>query len=249
MNPAEYERMYELEDGYWWFVSRRNLVMRLVHSLSLPPDALIVDVGCGTGATACELGKYGKVVCVDLSPIALDLSGRRGLNQLMQASADALPIADNSADLIVALDLLEHMDNDVKGLREFRRVLKPHGSLIVTVPAFSFLWSEHDEALMHQRRYSLREITHRIRRAGLKVEIANYALFFLFPIAVVMRLLKRKSDPKDPPETNLRPLPSLINSGLVLLQQMESALARLLPLPWGLSAVVVAAKPDAQTGK
>ena len=132
MSPAEYERMYRYEDHYWWFVSRRELVDSLVRRLPLPHQAIIVDVGCGTGATAMQLRRYGTVIGVDISLLALSWSRQRGLNNLLLAAAERLPIAPESVDVIVATDILEHLDDDVAVLKEFYRALKPGGYVVIT---------------------------------------------------------------------------------------------------------------------
>ncbi|MCL6476530.1 MAG: class I SAM-dependent methyltransferase [Firmicutes bacterium] len=242
MNPAEYERMYRYEDHYWWFVSRRELVDSLVRRLPLAPDAVIIDVGCGTGATAVQLRNYGRVIGVDISPLALAWSRQRGLSDLLLAAAERLPIARESVDVIVATDILEHLDDDVAVLREFHRTLKPGGFVVVTVPAYSILWSEHDLALMHRRRYVARVLAHRSRAAGFEIVRLTYALFFLFPFALVMRLLKRRPPPGKEPEAQLPPLPPWLNHLLIRFQRFETAMLAHMRFPWGVSVVAVLRK-------
>lgn len=243
MNPAEYERMYRYEDHYWWFVSRRELVASLVDRLQLSRPAMIVDVGCGTGATAVLLQQYGTVIGVDISPLALSWSRRRGLNNLLLAAAERLPIAFQSVDVVVATDILEHLDDDVAVLREFHRVLKPGGYVVVTVPAYSILWSEHDLALMHRRRYVARALAKRAQMSGFEIGRLTYALFFLFPLALVMRLLKRIPPPNKQPEAQLPPLPNWLNRFLIRFQRIETALLHYCRFPWGVSVVAVLRKP------
>lgn len=243
MNPAEYERMYRYENHYWWFVSRRELVESLIARLPLSPSPVIVDVGCGTGATAALLQRYGMVVGVDISPLALGWSRLRGLKNLLLCSAETLPIVSDSVDVIVATDILEHMDDDVAVLREFHRVLKPGGYVVVTVPAYSILWSEHDLALMHRRRYVARTLGRRCRLAGFEVMRLTYALFFLFPLALVMRLLKRRAPQNKEPEAQLPPIPNWLNRFLIRFQRFETGLLKHCSFPWGVSVVAVLRKP------
>ncbi|MGC8783457.1 MAG: class I SAM-dependent methyltransferase [Armatimonadota bacterium] len=243
MSPAEYERMYRYEDHYWWFVSRRELVDSLVRRLPLPHQAIIVDVGCGTGATAMQLRRYGTVIGVDISLLALSWSRQRGLNNLLLAAAERLPIAPESVDVIVATDILEHLDDDVAVLKEFYRALKPGGYVVITVPAYSILWSEHDLALMHRRRYVARVLAKRSHAAGFKITRLTYALFFLFPLALVMRLLKRRPTPGKEPEAQLPPLPAWLNRLLIHVQRIETAMLSYLRFPWGVSVVAVLRKP------
>jgi SAM-dependent methyltransferase len=243
MNPAEYERMYRLEDDYWWFVSRRELVDALIHHLCLPVNPVIVDVGCGTGATAALLCKHGSVIGVDVSPLALTWCRKRGLHNLLLAAAERLPIATGSVDVIVATDLLEHLDDDVAVLHEFYRALKPGGYVVVTVPAYRILWSEHDLALMHRRRYVASVLAQRCRAAGFEIVRLTYALFFLFPLALVMRFFKRNPPPGKQPEAQLPPLPLWLNRLLIRFQRIETALLARLRFPWGVSVVAVLRKP------
>lgn len=243
MNPVEYERMYRYEDHYWWFVSRRELVDALIRQLPLSPNPLIVDVGCGTGATAALLQKYGMVIGVDISPLALSWSRQRGLNNLLLAAAERLPIAHESADVVVATDILEHLDDDVAVLKEFYRTLKPGGYVVVTVPAYSILWSEHDLALMHRRRYVAHTLAQRSRSVGFEIVRLTYALFFLFPLALAMRLLKRRPPPGKEPEAQLPPLPEWLNRFLIRFQRIETSLLTHLRFPWGVSVVAVLRKP------
>ncbi len=244
MNPAEYERMYRYEDHYWWFVSRRELVDALVRQLPLPPRPVIVDVGCGTGATAVQLQRYGMVLAVDISPLALSWSRQRGLEALLLAAAERLPLLTESVDVIVATDILEHLDDDVAVLREFHRVLKPGGHVVVTVPAYRILWSEHDLALMHRRRYVASVLAKRARMAGFEVTRLTYALFFLFPLALVMRLLKRRPAPDREPQAQLPALPEWLNRFLLRIQRVETALLKYVRFPWGVSVVAVLRKGD-----
>ncbi|MCS6829397.1 MAG: class I SAM-dependent methyltransferase [Armatimonadota bacterium] len=243
MNPAEYERMYHYEHHYWWFVSRRELVDWLVRRLPLPLHPVIVDVGCGTGATAVQLQQYGMVIGVDISPLALSWSRKRGLDNLLLAAAERLPLAKESVDVIVATDILEHLDDDIAVLAEFYRTLKPGGYVVVTVPAYSILWSEHDLALMHRRRYVAGVLAKRSRIAGFEVVRLTYALFFLFPLALVMRLLKRTPPPNKEPEAQLPPLPEWLNRFLIRFQRIETAMLAHLRFPWGVSVVAVLRKP------
>src|SRR5437588_5414835 len=146
MNADEYERMFRLEDSYWWFVGRHDLVLTTLRNRfgARPERKLtILDIGCGTGAMSRKLqdGEWGDVVSADFSPLALSFSKRRGLCRLCASDAMRLPFRDNSFDLIVALDILEHVSDDAAALKEFHRVLKPGGTIVATVPAYQSLWS------------------------------------------------------------------------------------------------------------
>jgi SAM-dependent methyltransferase len=244
MNPAEYERMFANENHNWWFVSRRELVIDLVERLPSKGTPLILDIGCGTGATAAALTRFGRVVGLDFSPLALRACSQRGLAELLRSGAESIPLASECADLIVATDILEHIENDVAALREFHRVLKPGGHAVITVPAYQFLWSEHDVALMHKRRYVSWQLAERCRRAGFRQVRLGHALCLLFPLALG-RLLNRWGDPGKVPEAQIQSLPQWLNTGLVRLQRFETALSHRIRLPWGLSVVAVIQRPCA----
>src|SRR5689334_1528617 len=141
MNSEEYERMYRLEDTYWWFVGRHHLVQTFLREkYGDRTDLRILDIGCGTGAMSRKLAAHGTVTSADFSPLALDFSRRRGITQLCAADAMRLPFRERSFDVIVALDILEHLPDDQAALSEFQRVLKPGGRVIATVPAYKSLW-------------------------------------------------------------------------------------------------------------
>lgn len=242
MKSEEYERMYHLEDSYWWFVGRHHLVLTFLQTLYRSERNLaILDIGCGTGAMSQKLANWGTVISADFSPFALSFSRRRGIHCLCAADAMRLPFRNNSFDLIVALDILEHLSDDDAALCEFQRVLKPGGHVIVTVPAYRGLWSGHDEALMHFRRYVAREIRDRFAAAGFQIQKLSYAMTFLFPVVWLVRKLSalRAGEPK----ASLVPVPRSINRLLVSLLTLENALIRRLNLPFGVTVFCLARRP------
>lgn len=242
MHAPEYERMYKIEDRDWWFVSRRELVISHLRRCLRVKNPVILDIGCGTGATAKLLKEHGDVVGIDFSQLALTACEKRGIDHLVQGSATSIPLADNSVDVIVATDILEHLDGDEAALAEFQRILKPGGMAIISVPAYQFLWSDHDEALMHKRRYTSKLLADRIKKAGLASRYHGYALSLLFPLAL-MRLIKKKSKKNEVPEAQHVDLPEWTNQCLIRFQRLENLLFRWGSLPWGLSVISVVEKP------
>ncbi len=194
MRPSELAKMFELEDTYWWFVARRELVFLLLRHRFRPPvdrRPVLLDIGCGTGATLGGLAAFGDVTGVDFSLDALRFCRQRGQRTLVRARGEVLPFAEGAADVITALDLLEHIPDDAAAAKEFARVLRPGGLLIITVPACPMLWSEHDEALDHLRRYRGPELRRLLEQAGLTLERFSPCItFLLLPIAV-LRILQR----------------------------------------------------------
>ncbi|MFN8218942.1 MAG: methyltransferase domain-containing protein [Fimbriimonadales bacterium] len=242
MNPSEYERMYSLEDRYWWFVARRRLALGLLRRFAAR-GGTVLDLGCGTGVVLGELGETGPAVGLDMSPLALGFCRQRGLNGLVLGDGQYLPFARDSFDGLIGLDIFEHIPDDELAFRESFRVLKPGGVLVLSVPAFMSLWGPHDIALMHFRRYRLREAVSRLRKAGFRIEKASYSIFFLFPLVVIVRFFEKRR--KGEAKANLVPVPDWANRLLIALQDLEAKLIHAISLPWGSSVVVVARKPDA----
>jgi len=250
MRASELEKMFHLEDTYWWFVARRIMVRDLLaqhlrRSGARPaPRIRILDVGCGTGATLKVLAQSGAVTGLDSSRAALDYSRQRGRWQLALARGEELPIASGSLDVIVALDLLEHIADDGAAAAEFARALRPGGLLLVTVPALSWLWSQHDEALDHLRRYQAARLRHILEQAGFHIERLSPLIFLLLaPIAVlrwVQRLLPRRN---AQPETAFIVPPRPVNWLLTAIVWLENQWALRWNLPAGVSLMAVARKP------
>jgi SAM-dependent methyltransferase len=242
--------MFKLEDTYWWFVARRRLVRDLLSRYRPAPapgaasDRLrILDVGCGTGATLYVLDQLGAVIGMDSSRDALSLSRRRGRYQLVRAQGEALPVPSGSVDVITALDLLEHIPDDAAAVTEFTRALRPGGVLLVTVPALPWLWSEHDEALDHLRRYPAMRLRALLQGAGLEIQRLSPVIGCLLPPIALLRLLQRlRRRPHGSPETAFIVPPTPINLLLIGLLWLENRWVLRWNLPIGVSLLAVARK-------
>ncbi len=248
MNTAEYERMYHLEDSYWWYVGRHRLVESILRSRFGAPNPLaisertILDVGCGTGAMSVRLKKWGKLVSADFSPLALQFSRRRGLESLVRADAMKLPLGTGQFDVLIAMDMLEHLPDDKAALDEFHRVLKPGGMLIATVPAYPHLWSEHDVAAMHFRRYLRPELLRRVSDAGFKIEKLSHTMTTLYPIVAVQRRLSARKPMGKEAKTSIPLFPAPVNYGLKQLVSVENVFAQRLNFPFGVTLLTIAKK-------
>ena len=193
MEFSEYEKMRSLEENNWWYVGRRDLVLSFIAQIRngfFRGPLRILDAGCGTGINLKHLQGYGYAEGLDISKEALRISSERGLSSLTCGSIDRLPYKGSVFDIILALDVLEHMEDDLSAIKELFRVLRPDGFLIITVPAFQFLWTNHDLAVHHKRRYVLSELLSALQLGGFKIEKATYWNFFLFPPVAMMRLIK-----------------------------------------------------------
>lgn len=242
MEIAEYEKMYKFEEKYWWWVGKREIVKDILDRLNLN-STNILDTGCGTGFNLNYLKDYGNVVGLDFSKDALNFCKMRGNKNLVQANAEQVPFKGDMFDLIVTLDLLEHLD-DNKTLKEFYMALKSTGYLIVTVPAFEFLWSEHDEALHHKRRYNKAQLRDILELNGFIIENISYWNFFLFLPIVAMRLIKRRMKSEEI-ETDVKELPPIINRFLASILRIENhIISHSVNLPFGVSIVCVCKKSE-----
>jgi SAM-dependent methyltransferase len=247
--PREMERhtyaiMYEVEGSHWWFAGRRRILESFVRSIvadlnlgGRPPR--ILDVGCGTGANLEMLAQFGETEGVDVSEDALAFCRARGLDRVKLGAAERLPYADASFDLVTALDVVEHLDDDAAGLSEMRRVLRPGGRALLFVPAFMWLWGVQDDVSHHRRRYTLPQLTGRVGAAGFAVERATYANATFFAPILAGRLLMRATGARPASENNINV--SALNGVLGRLFGAERFwLRRGLNFPFGVSAVCVA---------
>jgi SAM-dependent methyltransferase len=244
MDPHEHERLARFEEWYWWHRGRRAVVRGLL-ARHAPRAARILDVGCGSGATTLSLRRFGSIVGVDLGPHALRLARARGL-AVARASAARLPARPGAFDLVVALDVLEHLDDDVAAAREILAALRPGGVLLATVPAYPWLWSAHDEALHHRRRYRRRELVAALECAGFEVALCAYAMGSILPAAIVVRLYERwiRRAPARR-ESGYIVVPAPVNALLAWITGAGSWLPPWARLPFGLSLAALARRPAA----
>jgi SAM-dependent methyltransferase len=188
MDAGVYRQLFELEDTHWWFAGRRRVVAKLLESIPLPPDPVILDAGCGTGRNLIELRELGEATGIDPAPEAVELCRERGLS-VTEAPANSIPLPGDSFDLAVMLDVLEHIEDEQEALTEIGRVTRPGGALLITVPAYEFLWSSHDESHHHFRRYTRRRLLDSLRAGGWRAErLTFFNSTLLAPIATVRKL-------------------------------------------------------------
>ena len=245
----EYEELYHrLETRQWWFRTRREIVRDLV--LETHPDRTgrILEIGCSGGLLMEQLRAdgYRQVTGIDLSADAVDLCRRKGIPDAHVMDAQQPAFADAQFEVITASDVLEHLADEAGALREWFRILKPGGVLIVFVPAFQLLWSEHDEANKHFRRYRRAELRDRLAAQGFRVERASYWNVALFPAVALVRLARRARphNERAAQEGDLFEPPRLVNMTLTGLLRIENwVMRRGVNFPFGVSAMAVARKP------
>lgn len=228
--------MHAVETSHFWFVGTRRVVMSTLRKAlgGAVAGARVLDVGCGTGYTLTCLPEGVRAVGLDLSRASATFAKERAPSAtIVRAKAGELPFADASFDAVLALDVLEHLDDDLGAAREIARVLRPGAPAVIAVPAMQFLWSDHDVALDHKRRYRLSEIVSVLERAGLRVEVSTYYNTLLFPLIALATLMGRRGEGVQTPAA---PLNSLLTSIL----GAERFLVPRFRLPVGVSCLVVA---------
>lgn len=190
-NRTSYDVESKVESFHWWFVVRRKLLKSILSSVRVQRNSLTLDIGCGTGSNLSALVSAGlDTIGLDRSIHALHLVRNKGRFPLLAGDLTHLPIKGNSVGLIIAMDIFEHLEDDTHGINESYRVLKEDGLLILTVPAFRFLWGVQDRVTGHKRRYTRNEIVNRLKEVGFDILKSSYFNFFLFfPILFARRTI------------------------------------------------------------
>lgn len=245
MEHGNYQDIAEMEEHNWWYCSRRELFAGMLRSFKTPVRVAL-DIGCGVGANYRILRHAAeRVIGVDPASEAYVLAGKKGYDQVFQASAEQLPLPDASVDLILCADVLEHVD-DVATLRELFRVLVPGGTLLLSVPAFPSLWNANDIYSQHRRRYTKSACYTALRAPGFVVSRSTFwnALFFL-PVWCVARWQQWRPVAKEQLQNNLSFLPRWLDRVLLRLLCLENAwILRGHHFPFGVTLVVSAKKPS-----
>lgn len=234
----------KLESSYWWWVGRRAIIASVMRRhFGGRNDLEILDWGCGPGGNFPVLTPYGKVLGVDASPEALRFCREAGHTSVRPAGTVAEFMAaypERNYDLITVFDVVEHIAGDVQFLRELQSLLKPGGQLLITVPAYQFLWSELDVAVSHVRRYTRGQITRTVRSAGYEVVRASYFISIMAPLIIVFRLLGHLTGRSKKKQFSFVEFPPLINRLFISTIRLEAKLLRWINLPFGTSLIVLA---------
>jgi SAM-dependent methyltransferase len=231
---------HRAEDRHWWYRGRRKVLARVLAELNLPHAARILDAGCGSGRNMVELARLGTVTGVELSGTSVTLARERAVGEVIEGSVLDMPFETDSFDLAVSLDVIEHLDQHLEALRELRRVVAPGGALLVTVPAYGWLWSGHDEINHHFRRYTRRSLQGVAQQAGWQQARTTYFNSLLLPVAIVLRALERLNTKTTESSLDLWVPPEPVNRLLELPLDLEAALiGRGGRIPAGLSLLAV----------
>ena len=244
MDRAVFDRMAELDQQHWWFTARRRILAEVIRRIVRPPAAArILELGCGTGHNLDMLGAFGRVEASELDDHARELATQRlGRTVKKVALPDLSKFPADSYDMIALLDVLEHVPDDKGSLAAIFTRFKPGGDLLLTVPANPWMWSAHDEAHHHHRRYRKREIAALARAAGYEIDLLSPFNTMLFPLIAGVRVLNklRGHDSAD----DALPAPP-VNRALDRLFGVEAGLIGRLPFPFGVSLIAVLRRPEA----
>jgi SAM-dependent methyltransferase len=249
MEKEEYEIMFNVEDDHWWYIGLRDIVFSSIDEFSHKKDNLrILDAGCGTGKNL-EMCKDYNVYGIDFSEEAIKFCKLRKINNLVIGSICDVPFKKHLFDIVISLDVICNVEtkDDLKALRELYRIMNNNGILVLNLGAYNFLRSKHDQAVHIKHRYTFKELKNKIEKAGCKIEIISYRNIFLFPVAILKRIVDKLilvvSLNKRNVRSDLKPVPSWLNKLFLGILSFENKiiLSRL-KFPFGLSIYCVARK-------
>ncbi len=243
MDARYYDTYARVEDAHWWFAARRRILARVLDGLPLGPGARVLEVGCATGGNLPLLARYGTLDAVEMDAGAARVARARGVGRVRQGwLPDHMPPAP-PYHLVALLDVLEHIPDDRAALAALYGHVQPGGWLVLTVPAYMFLWSPHDEVNHHQRRYRRGALVARVEEVGFRVQHATYFNTLLFP-AVAGARLAGKLRPPGTPVSDVDTIPAApVNALLRRIFAAEGFVVPHLRLPFGVSILVVAQRP------
>jgi len=237
-------RTHELEEQHWWYRGRRRILAELLRGVTLEPGAEILDAGCGSGRNMVDFARLGPVTVAEISDASVARARERGIGEVVQCSITELPFADGRFELAFCLDVIEHIEDHLRAMRELYRVVAPGGTLVVMVPAYQWLWSEHDVINHHERRYNTRTLRTAAAQAGWRQLRTTYFNGLLLPVAIIHRRLTRRSQFVGEPVSDLHRTPEPFNT---VLEWPLAAEARVIGMggriPVGLSLATVFSKP------
>jgi SAM-dependent methyltransferase len=242
VEAAEYSNIFQNETSHFYYRAMHSLILRLIRKYQPARKLTILDAGCGTGLLATKLSSLGTVEAIDFSPLAVSFCKERGINAVL-ASVTQLPFADDTFDTVVSSDVLYHLavQSDMQALAEMARVLKPGGSLVMRVPAVSWLRSSHDRHVHTRERYDRKSLCEKITASGLVIEKISYVGLVLFPFAWVRHCLQKRVS--DSSSSAVKPIAPAMNRLFYVLLSLENWIVRYLALPYGIGLVAVGRKP------
>jgi len=243
VKKTEYTNMAEREQSYWWHLGRLRIIQTYIRGLKGNKKSFIImNIGCGTGGTIDMLEQFGVTDNVDISDDAIAYMKLRGYKRLTKVEGLEVPFKDKTYDLVGAFDVLEHIDDHVGALKEWKRVLKDDGAILITVPAYQWLWSDHDVSLHHKRRYTTKLLEQAAHEAGLTVHKKSYAIVFSLPLVVGFRFINKVLGRKTDSETSYVNVPNWVNTAFTKLLYAEAKAHKFMPFPAGTTVIGVLRK-------
>lgn len=238
-----YHINYELETSYWWFVARNKIVLSLLKRFaSLNKGETVLDVGCGTGGFASLLASQYDVLCLDTSPLAIEYCRKRGLDKVFLMPLQDFSSENYSVRAIFFLDVIEHIDDDYSVVARAHEILSSKGYLIVTVPAYRWLWSRHDEIHMHKRRYTKRQLKELLSAFDFDIKFISYFNSFLFLPAAIKRFFEKNRNEEE--VQPVEPVSETTNKILERIFLLEKHILPIFRFPFGLSIIAIAQKSN-----
>ncbi|MBF0105401.1 MAG: class I SAM-dependent methyltransferase [Deltaproteobacteria bacterium] len=242
MIEEEYYRQERLEKNNWWFATKTNRLADVLRTFLGNTENNILEIGCGTGTCIPLLQKYGRVVSIDKSPHAINVCRQKKFHPLLMNVEDDLPFERASFDVVVLLDVIEHIKKDVSVLEKINELLKQGGILLLTTSAFKHLWSEHDGDVQHFRRYTKKNLAAKLKNTGYRVVRQNYTCALLYFPLLFLLILSRLRVFKKKISTEMLETGALMNSLLTILFKLEIKLSRFVSFPFGTGIISIATK-------
>lgn len=242
MEQVLFHQMVRLEECHWWWLGRRAIVEATIRRLGLPAGIDILEAGCGTGGNLAMLSRFGNVYGMELDDVARNYAVQRKIGNVEAGKLpDPIPFPDRRFDLVVLMDVLEHLEDDCGSLKALRSRLKPGGFIVITVPALKLLWSPHDDSHHHFRRYTRPWLKRVVTEAGFSIQSASYYNSFLFPLVLGTRMLKKVTGNRSD-DTGLPMAP--VNATLRAIFSSERHVLSWLAFPVGVSLILIAKNPQ-----
>ena len=245
MEKDFYKTYFTLEKDNWWFRVRRNLIFDLLRKYKVPKTAKIFDFGCGSGYTVGYLQKLGYDASgTDISAEAIEFGLSKGIRNLSVTLNGEIRPPEGGFDLILALDVIEHIQDDIGAIRTIERALRPGGMAIITVPAYQWLWGVQDEVAHHFRRYTMTGLTSIVKRSGnFKIVRKTYFNTFLFPPIAVVRMFSKWFNLEDR-ESDFNINNRFLNGLFYFIFNFETYFLKIFSFPFGVSILLVLKKND-----
>ena len=239
MRKDFYQDLYEKEETHWWHRAKRRYVKWIISTHTAKKKQTTLDVGCGTGKNMEELSSFGEVWGVDISDEALSFCKKRGLTHIKKGEAENLPFNDDTFDVVCALDVLEHVD-DKLAVKEIKKVLKDDGFIVITVPAYDWLWSRWDEVLGHKRRYTKKQLGQVLEKEGFVIRRYTYIhALLILPLFIFRKIKQLQSKPYS---SDFKVGNNIMNKILLYISELEQMMINRYDMPFGTSILCIAQK-------